>query len=530
MRTVSTVILAVLLLITSATADVRVDPPLRVQFRLADGIRITGTLTSWNSESFDGSFGTRRWLALDPDDLWSLYRRVMNQSSSDDWINLGRLLLLSANAPKSASQNAQSAFRRAREIDPQNAPAAIQSVLDEVDAAHQSTRETHQAALEQQLATISPEAAEYSSNPWPALSANDQITALASVLLRSETMLRSQGLSLKTVQSPFFLIYSDLPPSQINLISADLDRAYKNLADLFQLPAGANIFYGKAVVFIFRDPDRFHLVETSLFQQLVPRAVTAVCHPGDPDLASVFICATSPDPSAPPASAPAATQNDSEPAPASAPGFYEPGASSKVLPSETLDADLCRAAIVRESVHAFLHRYRSPKRLPAWANEGLAWYIAEKSMKSSPVDKLLRAQGRKFIRSDGPVSVIFDVTYQDLATAPAPGSSNAVNTSASPAPPIATENPNSHHTRKAGELSPEELARRNLQKCIAAANLHSVGYLAVALMLQNQSQGFANWVNAIKAGKDWESALASSFGTPRERLADIVTQYFRVND
>src|SRR6185503_4129116 len=68
--------------------------PLKVHFQLADGARISGEMTTWDHDSFDGSIGRRLWIDLKPDDAWDLYRRVMDQQSVDQWVNLGRVFLL----------------------------------------------------------------------------------------------------------------------------------------------------------------------------------------------------------------------------------------------------------------------------------------------------------------------------------------------------------------------------------------------------------------------------------------------------
>src|SRR5262245_65345834 len=76
--------------------------PLKVHVQLADGARIGGDMTTWDNDTFDGSFGRRMWIDLKPDDVWDLYRRVMEQKSADQWVNLGRLFLLMSHDQKRA--------------------------------------------------------------------------------------------------------------------------------------------------------------------------------------------------------------------------------------------------------------------------------------------------------------------------------------------------------------------------------------------------------------------------------------------
>ena len=99
-----------------------VDPPRRVRFQLADGVRVSGSLTSWDAEGFDGSFGRRLWVELTPDDVWRLHVAIMDPADTEHWINLGRVLLIM----DGGQQAAERAFRRAMRIDPEGATPAIE--------------------------------------------------------------------------------------------------------------------------------------------------------------------------------------------------------------------------------------------------------------------------------------------------------------------------------------------------------------------------------------------------------------------
>ena len=58
----------------------------------------------------------------------------------------------------------------------------------------------------------------------------------------------------------------------------------------------------------------------------------------------------------------------------------------------------------------------------------------------------------------------------------------------------------------------------------------AVGALLVELMVQQRPQSFGPWVDAVKYGKDWETALAEDYGVSRSTLVDAFVQYYRVND
>ena len=139
-------------------------------------------------------------------------------------------------------------------------------------------------------------------------------------------------------------------------------------------------------------------------------------------------------------------------------------------------------AIVHETVHAFMHRYRSPRRLPPWANEGLADYMAAALVPDVHQTDSRRDDALAFIRNGRDVGALMAGTYED-------------------------------------QTWPE----RN-------ETAHAVGALLVELMINENSARFVAWVDAIKAGKPWPEALAQEFATPPNRFLDTAVQYYRVND
>ncbi len=55
--------------------------PVRVRFRLADGVAVTGSLTRWDADGFDGTFGRRQWFEFKNEYVWHVHRSVMDQES-----------------------------------------------------------------------------------------------------------------------------------------------------------------------------------------------------------------------------------------------------------------------------------------------------------------------------------------------------------------------------------------------------------------------------------------------------------------
>ena len=339
-----------------------IDPAKRVEFRLHDGVRISGTLSTWDNDGFNGSFGRRAWTELHPDDTWKLYLTIADRESAHDWINLGRIMLLMPEGKPRALQ----AFRRALAIDPSLAGEVM--LANEAVEKEKSEREAEQETLENaKLRTVSPDAGPWTSDAWPMLSPEQRAAVTAALKARAAEIFENAGMSVSPVETDLIVMYSDAPRTEAAMWVIRLERAYKRLARLFEIHSSQNIFYGKAVVFVFTDPDRYRLVEAEVFNQLVPEAASGLTHYDGP---SVFLC------------------------------FRQHS-----------DPDALLWQMIHEFTHAFMHRLHSPARLPAWANEGLAHVIASQEMEGTLLEKDRRADGLEYIRSGASVIELLDRAY-----------------------------------------------------------------------------------------------------------------------
>jgi hypothetical protein len=424
-------------------AESRAAPlPIRVRFRLADGVQVTGELTAWDDRGIDGSFGRRAWTAIDHRDVWALYLRVADRASSATWVELGRILLVVAIDQPNAERHAERAFARAtqaaKEAGTTDAVAADIAAAREEAADERAARE--RAAREREaerLRTTTPEATAWGASPWPPLSDDDQAAAVATMRADAARMLEEAGLQLAPVETDYFLFYSDMPRAQARRWVGELDAMYARLLEKFDMQKGTNVFWGKAVIFVFNDRDRFELVEARAFGQLVPEWAHGMCHPIGP---KVFV------------------------------SFYR-------QPDDAAFA----IVLVHETVHGFMHRFRTPRRLPTWANEGFADYVASILFRGSPVDSERRRQGLRWVRAGGDVNSVLSMEYD--GSWPGPGGIG-----------------------------------------------YSVGYLLVELMIRERPRAFGQWVHAIKDGKEWEKALIEEFGATRDQLVEIFTRFYLVND
>jgi hypothetical protein len=416
--------------------------PLAVRFELADGVRVTGEMTACDNDGFEGSFGRREWIDLEVNDAWRLHLRVMDQQAADDWVNLGRVMLLMRSKQAKAQGLAERAFRRAVQID-DTAPARIDQVKDQVSQVERAAREARREAEARKLTTHSPEAGPWSADLWPALNEQEQAAAVATMKADAQRVLQQARAGLVPVETDHFIIYSDIERTQMADWALRLERV-RGAIEVILNPgvdpkekdkANAIVPWGKIVVFIWSEQDRYRMVEADAFEHLVPRASVGVCHPVGP---KAFVNMHRCD-----------------------------------------DDELFEFTLIVESVHALLHHYRSPARLPAWANEGLAEYIASRANRHSHVRADRRKAALDHVRSSG-LNNVLSLTYAEgwPANAADPG----------------------------------------------------VGGLIVELMINQRPRQFARWLHAIKAGKEWTTALREDYGVAVEEFASVQTQYWRVNN
>ena len=403
--------------------------PQFVRFELTDGVKVVGEMTAWDLDGFEGAFGRRSWSELVTRDVWRLYVAVMEQSDACQWVDLGGLLL----AIPEGETWAQRAFRRAVRLD-QSAAVRIEAVRAAALQAQARRDDLGRIAEEHRLHTRTPEARQWTATPWPPLTAGQRDAAIAEMKSDGTQILRQGGLQMAPLETDHFLVYADLPSIGVARLANRLETVYEIMDELFGADVAGNRFWGKAVVLYFTDSDRFRLVEAESFDQLVDRDVLGICQPVG---AKVFINLTG-----------------------------------------DVASDAFSAALARAVAHGFMHRFRSPKRLPVWANEGLAEYVASRTAPGAAEAERRRSEALAYIRNGGNLAAVFDAGWTD------------------PWPPVGT----------------------------------TVGGLMTELMINQRAQRYRRWVIAVKQGTKWTKALADSYGVALPPLVETFTQYYRVNN
>ncbi len=424
---------AILAVISAVMGVGPLPTPLQVRFKLADGVLVNGRMTAWDHDGFDGTFGRRRWIELTANDTWRLYRRLMNRDSGADWVRLGAALLMMPGG----EAHAETAFTRANTIDP-DSEAEVTLARTQAASYHRHQQELRDAIDAQRLNTRSPEAEPWDATPWPASTAAQQTAAVDEMKRDAAERLTAVGLQIKPMETDHFLFYSDMEGMEAARFARRLDRIHDDLSMMLARDNFNTIFFGKAVVFVFSDQDRFRVVEADAFKQLVSLGTLAICHYDGP---KVFINA-----------------------------YRHP------------DDEQFTGALAKQVTYGFMHRYRSPKRLPAWANDGLAEYVATSVIRNGFLAQDRRDQGLDYIRAGNSVRSVLATTYDNEAWPGPMGVGSAV------------------------------------------------GLLLVDLMITQQPFRFNAWVNAVKDGRDWAEALRTDYGVSPQNFAATAAQYYRVND
>src|SRR6185437_1216278 len=171
-----------------------------------------------------------------------------------------------------------------------------------------------------------------SPNPWPPLTADQQIEIVKKLQKASVASLEKIQRPMPGVETKFFLFYTDLPTREANHWLLLLDKMYVRLSELFAVKPGVNIWRGKAVIFVFSRREDYYKYESEI-EHANATGTAGMCMQVSDGTVRV--------------------------------AFYR----------ETNELDFAHV-LVHESVHGFVHRYRGPARVPSWANEGLAEAIA----------------------------------------------------------------------------------------------------------------------------------------------------------
>jgi hypothetical protein len=253
---------------------------------------------------------------------------------------------------------------------------------------------------------------------WEPQTEGQQAAAVAELKRFAAATQSQMKKELRLSETTFFLFYSDLPDQEARNWAGLLDRMYAKLTGLFAVPSADNIWRGKALVFVFR-AESDYLRFQALMHKTDAQGTRGMCH------------------------------------------GYGNGIVHIAFVRQADELEFAHV-LVHESVHGFLHRYESPARIPSWANEGLAEWIASELVPRPNRRKEVRNIAKTFLLRNQGVAALFEAEHIEAWQYP-------------------------------------------------------VAEMLTTFMIERNKSGYVGFIKAVKDGTAWEEALNAAFKS-REKL------------
>lgn len=411
----------------AAPAATKLEKPVKVITTRLDGSKLNGNVTEYDAGGFTlvsaGDVSQQvKWADLAPARAYDVFDKLLTPSgTAAEWVAAGAIIF----KLKDGASSADKAFARALKLDP-SVKGSIDLAKDAASAkagparagggAGPGSEDDTEMLGEVKGATSRDEVLK---KLWGPQTDADQAAAVAELKKWAGDVKKVKDESMRLLETKYFLFYSDLKPQEAQNWASLLDKMYARLADLFAVPKGQNLFRGKALVFVFAKEEDYHKFQ-------------ADSH-GTSSLGSLGMCHSYPN------------------------GFVHIGFFRQ---KEELEF---ASLLVHESVHGFLHRYRSHHRIPSWANEGLAEVIASELVPQPKKAKERKDYAAYFMRTNQMGPSFFDLSHI-----------------------IAEQYP-------------------------VAENL-------TVFMIQQNKRGYVAMINAVKDGMPIDEAMEKKFGASQERI------------
>jgi hypothetical protein len=325
-------------MIAASALATDVNPPIPVTVPLLAGQPVKGQITSFDDEAVHLIAGDStldlKWTEVKPQAVLSLHERLLAKSNSaEQWMQAGVTLL---KVPGGRGL-AERPFARALRLDP--------SLKSKIDAARRNVTTSKPSGDSDDAAAA--------GVTWGRQNEDERAQTVAKLKQRADEMTTKSAMKLTLYETKYFLFYTDLTRTEAMRWVEVLDRMYARLAEMFGVPKDENIWFGKAVIFVFFKRDDFKKFEKEVFH--IEKDAGGRCH--QVGNGSVFITFFRSDPPE---------------------GFAR--------------------TLTHESTHGFLFRYRARARIPSWANEGLAEVMEFELVPSAGLKQTADAEAKVELR------------------------------------------------------------------------------------------------------------------------------------
>ncbi len=321
----------------AAATDERVTlvNPIPVVFEVRNNVHAHGRVIAYDRLGFDvlgeKDRATRvTWAELDARGIYDVRTAPIPPGDGGAFLQLGRDLMPLAGGRIWSER----AFDRAVELD-----ASLKDQIERAEhdaASPPATQAAERVDLElpgeASVVPPPPVVSPSSERVWARLSVVEQGAVIEKLKASAAAEIVKIARPLQLHETRFFLFYSDLPVADSDYWAGLLDRMYLRLSELFGVARDQNIWRGKAVIFVFANQADYRRFERDL-RHTEPGGSAGMTH------------------------------------------CFDDGAVKIAFYRQAEELDFAHV-LVHESVHGFVHRYRTPSAVPSWANEGLAEAIA----------------------------------------------------------------------------------------------------------------------------------------------------------
>jgi len=421
--------------------------PIRVTLRLEGRhTPLRGEITAWTFGAFRvlGDGGAHpidcSWNRIDADKVFQIMRRILGREDARGYLRLG-IEMLRLDEPRLAGRALTFASRLDKKYE-QLSARAIEIWEDGGDPGavilEEAENEVRPAAPEAQNRQ-EPDSRGKRSGPSPVDDAEAAAGAVRWQPLEDEARLRAIEMQRRFVltaghevgdnkrriyETDHFIMATDLDERSMRRWGERLEEMYATMIEMFGLQPDSDLYAGKCMVFVFGSRDAFIKFERIAMNYDASRS-GGVCHYRGHDVILAF---------------------------------YRKGSEAEF-----------QSVLIHESTHGFLYRYHSPSRLPTWANEGLADYIAGHLTPASHEPREHWNHAKSFILRNQDPSEIMSQSYRD------------------------------------GTWFTEDS--------------YPVSHMLVRFLLKYKPAEFRAWIDDIKAGAEWRQAMTDHFGVDAETIA-----------
>ncbi len=309
------------------------------------------------------------WADLSANGVYVTYQALMDKVSGRDWLALGSILLALPDGRAQGDSALQVAVlldeSLAAEADAVRAaaPPQAESGIQADATGPADRRDSSMAGSPEPLAISVGPRHDADGVTWGDVDAARVAELVAMEKAIAQRVSEKLGLELNLIETDYFLFYTDLPPKEAYEWQRLLDLMYQRVSYLLEIPEGVNVFKGKALVFFFKDKQGFVDFEREFYQNSVTYEA-GICHQhfsGEVRIA-----------------------------------FYQID-----------DEPQLRQVMVHEAAHGVVHRFRSPRRIDSWLNEGIAEWTAYSVINYKQPFKWKKQQSAEAVKQAGRIDPAF---------------------------------------------------------------------------------------------------------------------------